>query len=248
MDIGFFILGWAAGMYSISNLIVAVFFFIPYAKRHAHLYMPAPRINKYRDLFDGPVPYGVMLTVPIIATLLLGVGMYFAIKWNLHALSLFSGIALSAAMGLLSTRDKAGNHQRSFNLSWGKYYRSNNDEAVSKSSLYDMQLMLDLPEEVRIARERLLKEEGIHDQDPETDALIKKISVYSRPEHDAFWQTLSNSLATDSPLNENNLADWELGHYVSKQYLIFPKALLRATVRIKKDKSRRYCFSSTVGR
>jgi len=246
MDFLFFLLGWGAGLYSISNLTVALFFFIPYAKKHAHLHNAAPWTNKLMELFDGPVPYGLILAFPCFATILLAIGLFFVVEQNFHPNLIIGGVLTSILMSLISLRDTKGNHKRCFNQSWGKRYSSLFFGEKKLATLYDEQLFKDLPMKVKNARDELLRNEGDGDGDESlaTEALISIISEYSRPENDSVFQGIHSSLNPEA--GPDNLADYEKRRFSSKDHLIFPKALLRVTVRVRHDNSRSYHFTSTV--
>lgn len=88
----FYFIGLIAGLFSLTNLIIAVFIFLPAARRHSLAFNQAHYINGIRNFLFGPVPYGTILIVPVIATGLLCVAwIYIRNEWFEYSLPFWQG-------------------------------------------------------------------------------------------------------------------------------------------------------------
>lgn len=244
MGLLFYLGGLIIGLFSLTNLIVSLFFFIPTAKRHAPAYRRAVYTNPIMRILYGPVPYGSILTIPLFATALLVIAwLYVRSEWFEYSLIFSAGVVTSGVLGVFALRDKNGKHRRTFNLSWGDEYRTDFFGSNSVSSLRDEQLYCDLPDLVKDARSRLLANEGEHESSPQ---IISDLNLLSQRYGIQVDRDYSVFMRTQYPeLKEGELPDYKR-HFVAKEEAyIIPKALISVTVSKLKTGKVVYKFWST---
>jgi len=242
MTILFYFIGLIAGLFSLTNLIIAVFIFLPTARRHCLAYRRAHYINNLRNFLFGPVPYGTILMVPLIATVLfLGSWLYIRNQWFEYSLPFLAGAVTSVFFSLISLPDRSGRHKRTFNMSWGERYNSSFFGDEERATLKDEQLYIDLPGFIKDARARLLAKDGNHDSSPEVREDLSLLSERYGIEPDLFYEAWIKEQFPD--LEDGGLHDLEKRHYTSKEAHIIRKALIRFFVRQRKTGEIVYSFS-----
>jgi len=241
----FFLGGLIVGLFSVTNLIIALFFFIPSAKKHAHTYRRATYVNPVKRFLLGPVPYGVIMFYPLLATALLLVAWaYVRSEWFEYSLIFAGGVLASAVFGFFSLTDKNGRHRRTFNLSWGDQYESDFFSGDSTASLRDEQLYHDLTDSLKEARARLLTNDGQHDSSSQIKSDLGLLSQRFGIQSDRLHEEVRNLMAPDLKMDE--LPEWKKGLVLKEEAYVIPSALLRFTIRQEKGGKVVYCFSSTV--
>ena len=245
MNIAFFIFGLMAGLFSLSNLLFALFFFLPLAKKHSSFYKRASYISPLKNLLLGPVPYGTILSFPLIACFFLIILWFFVREFFfIYSVPFLAGVGSSVFFGLLSLRDKDGKHTRTFNLSWGDNYRSLFFGERSQASLKDEQIYHDLPENIKDARARLLNNEGFHKASPEVQGDLNLLLKNYKPREDKLYKQIMAELNWDEPYGA--VPGWKQGFIESEEALIFDQALLRFVITKRKDGTITFIFRSTV--
>ena len=128
MQWGAFIFGFLFSFFSAGNLVAALFFHIPYAKKvsRTHSLSTAQRIDGKLDIWHGPVPYGTILVLPILLAVSLSIIslVVFAYFEDLF-MSFLGGIVSAIFLAFLGVKDTSGSLKRTFNLSIGSNYLSN---------------------------------------------------------------------------------------------------------------------------
>ena len=122
-----FIFGFLFSFFSLGNLVAAVFFHLPYAKKVSttHALATAQRIDGRLDIWHGPVPYGTILVLPILLTLSLGIISTVVFVYFSDIFRFFIGGVISAILlAFLGVKDTSGSLKRTFNLSIGGNYLS----------------------------------------------------------------------------------------------------------------------------
>lgn len=245
MSILFFLCGLIAGLFSVSNLIIALFFFIPLARKYAHAYRRATYINPVKRFLLGPIPYGTILLFPLFAmAFLFGVWAYVRSEWYEFSLFFSAGAITSGLFGFLSLGDKNGKHRRTFNLSWGDQYESDYFGDESTASLRDEQLYHDLPDLLKEARSRLLANDGKHDSSNQVKADLGLLSERYGIQPDQLLEEVMSNLEPGQKKGE--LPEWKRNLVLKEEAYVIPSALLRFTIRQEKSGKVVYCFSSTV--
>ena len=242
----FYFIGLIAGLFSLTNLIIAVFIFLPAARRHSLAFRQAHYINRIRNFLFGPVPYGTILIVPVIATGLLCVAwIYIRNEWFEYSLPFLGGVGTSVLFSLVSLPDRSGRHKRTFNMSWGERYNSSffGDEALA--TLKDEQLYIDLPDFIKDARARLLADDGNHNSSPQVQSDLRLLSERYGIEPDLFYWGWVKEQHPD--LEVGGLYDWERLYFTKKEAYIVRKALLSFVVRHRKTGEVEYRFSAHYG-
>ena len=123
-----FIFGFLFSFFSIGNLVAAVFFHLPYAKKVSttHGLATAQRIDGRLDIWHGPVPYGTILVLPILLTLSLGIiSIVVFVYFSDIFISFIGGVISAILLAFLGVKDTSGSLRRTFNLSIGGNYLSN---------------------------------------------------------------------------------------------------------------------------
>ena len=245
MTILFYFIGLIAGLFSLTNLIIAVFIFLPTARRHCLAYRRAHYINRLRNFLFGPVPYGTILMVPLIATVLfLGSWLYIRNQWFEYSLPFLAGAVTSVFFSLISLPDRSGRHKRTFNMSWGQDYRSASFGSASIASLREEQIYLDMPEDFKMVRDRLLNNGGAHQFSSniqnDVNVLLKSFKV----EKDVLREEINARLNTNASRGE--LPEWKKQHYLGEEAYLVNDALLSFVVSRRKDGTNEYSFESTV--
>ncbi len=123
-----FIFGFLFSFFSAGNLVAAIFFHLPYAKKVSttHSLSTAQRIDGKLDIWHGPVPYGTILVLPIILTFSLCILSFVVFAYFEDLFMSFSGGIVSAILlAFLGVKDTSGSLKRTFNLSIGSNYISN---------------------------------------------------------------------------------------------------------------------------
>ncbi len=245
MNIAFFIFGLVAGLFSLSNLLFALFFFLPLAKKHSSYYNRATYISPLKNLLLGPVPYGTILAFPLIACFFLII-LWFFIKevFFIYSVPFLAGVGSSVFFGLLSFRDKDGKHRRTFNLSWGDNYRSLFFGEDSQASLKDEQVYHDLPENLKDARARLLNNGGTHKATTELQRDLDLLLQHFKAKEDKMYETIMAEINPDETFG--TIPSWKQGFVQSEDAYIVDQALLRFVITKHKDGTATYSFSSTV--
>jgi len=242
----FYLTGLIAGLYSLTNLIIAAFFFLPAARRHSLAFREAHYINGLRNFLFGPVPYGSIFIVPIVATVLFFVlWLYVREKWFEYSLPFLAGVGTSALFTLVSLPDKNGRHKRTFNMSWGERYQSSffGDEALA--TLKDEQLYIDLPSYIKDARARLLANDGNHDSSPQVRSDLGLLSERYGTEPDLYYEAWIKKQYLDR--RGRGLCGSEKHHYTKEEAYIIRKALLSFVVRQRNTGELVYRFSARYG-
>jgi hypothetical protein len=245
MNIAFFIFGLMAGLFSLSNLLFALFFFLPLAKKHSSFYKRASYISPLKNLLLGPVPYGTILSFPLIACFFLIILWFFVREFFfIYSVPFLAGIGSSVFFGLISFRDKDGKHKRTFNLSWGDNYRSLFFGEDSQASLKDEQIYHDLPENIKDARARLLNNGGIHKTSPEVEGDLDLLLKHFKAKEDKMHEAIIAEINPDETFGA--IPSWKQGFVQSEDAYIVEQALLRFVITKRKDGTTTYTFSSTV--
>ncbi len=123
-----FIFGFLFSFFSAGNLVAALFFHIPYAKKvsRTHSLSTAQRIDGKLDIWHGPVPYGTILVLPILLAVSLSIiALVIFVYFEDLFMSFLGGIVSAILLAFLGVKDTSGSLKRTFNLSIGSNYLSN---------------------------------------------------------------------------------------------------------------------------
>ena len=241
----FYFIGLIGGLYSLTNLIIAVFIFLPTARRHCLAYRRAHYINSLRNFLFGPVPYGTILMVPLVATVLfLGSWLYIRDQWFEYSLPFLAGAVTSVFFSLISLPDRSGRHRRTFNMSWGQDYRSASFGSASSSSLREEQIYLDMPEDFKVVRDRLLSNGGEHHYSSKLQDDVNLFLKSFKVQKDSLREEINVQLDPETPKGE--LPEWRRRDYLEEEYYLINDALLRFVISQRKDGAIEYSFRSTV--
>jgi len=241
----FYFIGLIGGLFSLSNLIIAVFIFLPTARRHCLAYRRAQYINRLRNFLFGPVPYGTILMVPFISTVLfLGSWLYIRNQWFEYSLPFLAGAGTSILFALISLPDRSGRHKRTFNMSWGKDYHSAFFGDDLTASLREEQIYLDMPEDFKVVRDRLLSNGGEHQFSSNIQNDVNLLLQSFKVEKDVLREQIDAQLNTNASRGE--LPEWKKQRYLTEEAYLVNDALLSFVVSRRKDGTTEYSFTSTV--
>jgi hypothetical protein len=177
----FIVIGFITAFLGLGGLIVAIIHDIPHAKRisKTNEVAKAQKINGKLDLWNGPIPYGLILLGPLIFFIIsIVVSLIIYIIYPNYIKLFSTGVIFVIIWNIIALYDPKGRFKRDFNLKFGDNWKS---KLLENGTLQDEQKLKDIPLKVKQARNFLLSNDGNHSDTKEVQAAFSTLIKYDKP-------------------------------------------------------------------
>lgn len=148
----FIIIGFITAFLGLGGLIVAIIHDIPHAKRisKTNEVAKAQKISGKLDLWNGPVPYRLILLGPLIFFIIsIVISLIIYIIYPNYIKSFSIGVIFAIIWNITSLYDPKGRFKRDFNLKFGDNWES---RILKNGTLQDEQKIKDIPLKVKTSQ------------------------------------------------------------------------------------------------